>query len=90
MVQYVNATGFPPDPRRLQFAEIGPTRWRWAVYVGVGLYMPTFGLERRLRALHVGVGSCTLVKSCIHGCWAVHAGVWLEMEVLGPTRWRWV
>jgi hypothetical protein len=52
----VHATGFPPDPRRSQFA-------------GVGLYTPVFGSKQSCWAIRVGVGSCTLgLGSRRRGC----------------------
>jgi hypothetical protein len=56
------------------------TRWRWAVHVGVGLYMPAFGSKRRCRTLHIGVG---FKRSVL----VVHAGVQLKMSLLDRTHW---
>ena len=84
----VNATGFPPDPRHLQFAGVGlytpafgPKRRWWVVYIsviqsGVGLYTPAFGSKRRYWALHAGVEFETSVL-------VVHTGVWFKISVLG-------
>ncbi|KIJ94622.1 hypothetical protein K443DRAFT_683598 [Laccaria amethystina LaAM-08-1] len=76
----VHATGFPPDPRRSQFAV-------------VGLYTPVFGSKQRCWALHVGirvvhasvnvgVGLMPVLGSK-QRCWAIRAGV-------GSYHWHWV
>jgi hypothetical protein len=73
----VNATGFPPDPRHLQFA-------------GVELYTWVLGCIRRRSAQNEGGGPYMLALGRTVWCWAVHTGVWLETKVLGSTRWCWV
>ena len=47
---------FPPHPRRLQFAGIGPYTVALGYTHGVGLYMPALASKWRLWVVHVGVG----------------------------------
>lgn len=51
--------------------------------------MPALGCICRHLARNGG-GPYMLTLGRTRWCWAVHAGVWLEMEVSDPTRWRWV
>ena len=50
----INATGFSPDPRRLQFADVGP-------------YIPVLSCIRPRLARNGGGGSYTLALGCTCG-----------------------
>ena len=80
---------FPPHPRRLQFAGIGPYTVALGYTHGVGLYMPA--VLGYIWAIHMvlgyicwrllrngGCGSYMLVLDCTRWRCAVHDGVWLE------------
>ena len=88
----VNATSDQVPTR----SSLSAGRWNWARHGGVGLYAWVSSYIRRRLARNGGCGSYTLKLGhtlelgCTHGSWAVHNGVWLEMEVVDRTRWLWV